>query len=181
LWSAGLLSGQQDALAELVSQEAMGGAITPGSGVNKVFNESASPYSNVSKIETMCKFGDEILRAIFQMQQNTTDLPKIFDPPAVNEGDVHKILRSVVLSNPNAPKLTAEYAVQFPAKQGSRTDAEVTLLVPRSQLTVKDVAGTKTYSVDVVGEVLKDEQLFENYRYRFDFPGDSTAEKFPIV
>ncbi|HWS73184.1 MAG TPA: VWA domain-containing protein, partial [Thermoanaerobaculia bacterium] len=48
-------------------------------------------------------------------------------------------------------------------------------------LTVKDVAGTKTYSVDVVGEVLKNDQLFENYRYRFDFPGDSTAEKFPIV
>jgi Ca-activated chloride channel family protein len=181
LWSPGILSGQNDALAELVSQEAMGGAITPESGVNKVFNESASPYAQVSKIETSCKFGDEILRAIFQMQQNTTDLPKVLEPPAVNEEDVHKILRSVVLSNPNAPKLTAEYSVQFPAKQGSRTDAEVTLLVPRAQLAVKDVAGTKTYSVDVVGEVLKDDQLFENYRYRFDFPGDSTAEKFPIV
>ena len=180
LWSPGILSGQNDALAELVSQEAMGGAITPDSGVNKVFNESASPYANVSKIETTCKFGDEILRAIFQMQQNTTDLPKVFEPPAVNEEDVHKILRSVVLANPNAPKLT-EYSVQFPAKQGSRTDAEVTLLVPRAQLALKDVAGTKTYSIDVVGEVLKDEQLFENYRYRFDFPGDSTAEKFPIV
>ena len=181
LWQPGILSAQNDALAELVSQEAMGGAITPTSGVNKVFNESASPYSQVSKIETTCKFGDEILRAIFQMQQNVTDLPKVFEPPSVNEEDVHKILRSVVLANPNAPKLTADYAVQFPAKQGSRTDAEMTLLVPRSQLTLKDVAGTKTYSVDVVGEVLKDGQLFENYRYRFDFPGDWTAEKFPIV
>lgn len=181
LWQPGMMSMQNDALAELVSQEAMGGAITPMSGVNKVFNESASPYSQVSKIETTCKFGDDILRAIFQMQQNVTDLPKVFEPPAVNEEDVHKILRSVVLASPNAPKLTAEYAVQFPAKQGSRTDAEMTLLVPRSQLTIKDVAGTKTYSVDVVGEVLKDGQLFENYRYRFDFPGDSTADKFPIV
>jgi Ca-activated chloride channel family protein len=181
LWSPGILSGQNDALSELVSQEAMAGAITPEGGVNKVFNESDSPFANVSKIETSCKFGDEILRAIYQMQANTTDLPKVFEPPPVNPEDVHKILRSVVLSNPNAPKLTADYAVQFPARQGSRTDAEVTLLVPRSQLTVRDVEGTKTYSIDVIGEVLRDDQLFENYRYRFDFPGDSAAEKFPIV
>jgi len=181
LWQPGILSGQSDALAELVSQEAMGGASTPQAGVNKVFNESASPYTNVSKIDVECKWGEEILGAIYQMQQNTVDLPKVFEPPAVNEEDVHKILRSVVLANPNAAKLTAEYSVRFPAKQGSRTDAELTLLVPRSQLTVRDVAGTKTYSIDVVGEVLKDEQLFESYRYRFDFPGDSTAETFPIV
>jgi GWxTD domain-containing protein len=181
LWSPGILSAQADALAELVSQDAMGSAVTPQSGVNKVFNESASPYTNVSKISTECKWGDDILRAIFQMQQNAVDLPKVFDPPAVNEEDVHKILRSVVLATPNAPKLSADFAVQYPAKQGSRTDAEMTLLVPRAQLTAKDVAGTKTYSVDVVGEVLKDEQLFENYRYRFDFPADGAAEKLPIV
>src|SRR5205085_7388257 len=38
-----------------------------------------------------------------------------------------------------------------------------------------------TYSFDVTGEVLKDGQLFENFRYRFDFPGDAKDEKLPIV
>jgi Ca-activated chloride channel family protein len=181
LWQPGMLGGQNDALAELVSVEAMGVAVRPQDAVQKVFFDSESPYTQVNKIEFECKWGDEILRALFQMQQNVTDLPKVFDPPAVNEEDVHKILRSVVLATPNATKLTAEYSVQFPAKQGSRTDAEMTVLVPKSQLTLKDIAGTKTYSVDVVGEVMREDQLFENYRYRFDFPADIKDEKLPLV
>ncbi|MEO8035466.1 MAG: VWA domain-containing protein, partial [Acidobacteriota bacterium] len=181
LWSPGMMSGQSEALADLVAQEAMAMSVSGDTAVRKVFYESASPYSNISKIETDCKFGDEILRAIFQMQQNGPDLPKVFEPPQVNEEDVHKMLRSVVLSTPNAPKLEAAYDVRFPAKQGSKTDAEITLLVPRAQLLAKEVGATKTYSLDVVGEVLKDDQLFENYRYRFDFPADTKDEKLPLV
>ena len=46
----------------------------------------------------------------------------------------------------------ADFALKFPAKQGTRTDAQMTLLVPRAQLLLKDVGGTKQYSLDVVGE-----------------------------
>ncbi len=123
----------------------------------------------------------ELVSQDIQTQMNKTDLMKVFNPPEVNEEDVHKILRSVVLATPNAPKLDADFALKFPAKQGTRTDTQMTLLVPRSQLTVKDVSGTKQYSLDVVGEVLKDNQLFENYRYRFDYPGDITDEKVAVV
>jgi Ca-activated chloride channel family protein len=181
LWTPGIMSGQTDALADLVAQDAMGTSTTSEGAVQRVFYESASPYTNVSKIETTCKFGDEILRAIFQMQQNTLDLHKVYEPPQVNEEDVHKMLRSVVLATPNAPKLEAGYDVHFPAKQGTKTDAEITLLVPRAQLLAKEVGNTKTYSLDVVGEILKDDQLFENYRYRFDFPADTKDEKLTLV
>jgi Ca-activated chloride channel family protein len=87
----------------------------------------------------------------------------------------------VVLADPNAPKLPADFAVQFPAKQGSRTDAEMTILVPRAQVALKDINGTKLYSLDVTGEVLKEDQLFENYRYRFDYPADTQSEKLAVV
>src|SRR5947208_16670403 len=66
-------------------------------------------------------------------------------------------------------------------KQGTMTNTHMTLLVPRSQLTLKDVGGTKLYSLDVTGEVLKDDQLFENYRYRFDYPGDVQSEQLAAV
>ncbi|HVR38063.1 MAG TPA: VWA domain-containing protein, partial [Thermoanaerobaculia bacterium] len=133
------------------------------------------------KIETECKQGDEILRAIYQNEQNKTVLVRVYDPPPVNKEDVGKILRSVVLANPSAPKLVAEFAVRYPAKQGAKTDAEMTVLVPRSQLILKQVGGTNVYSIDVTGEVLRDEQLYENYRYRFDFPGDIKDEKVPVI
>src|SRR4051794_41729675 len=123
----------------------------------------------------------EIMKAIFQMQQNRTDLPKVFDPPKIDEESVGKILKSVVLSNPNAPKLAADFSIKYPGKQGGRTDAEMTLMVPKSQLKISDVGGTKLYSIDVTGEVLKEGQLFENYRYRFDYPAEIKDEKLPIV
>ncbi len=170
----------QESLAELVSQDAIGTDVTGAGAVRYVFGP-LNPYSTMTNLEFQCKDGDEIQKAVYQSQLNKTDLMKAFTPPEVNEEDVHKILRSVVLADPNAPQLTADFSVRFPAKQGSRTDTEMTLFVPRSQLTLKDVGGTKTYSLDVVGEILKDDQLFENYRYRFDYPGDIKEEKVAAV
>ena len=86
-----------------------------------------------------------------------------------------------MIATPGAAKLPAEFKVAYPAKQGGRTDAELTVLVPRANAVVKEVSGTKTYSFDVTGEVLKDGQLFESFRYRFDFPGDAKDEKLPLV
>ncbi|HEV8660358.1 MAG TPA: VWA domain-containing protein [Thermoanaerobaculia bacterium] len=168
-------------LAELVSQEAMGGAINADAAVQKVFFQSEFQGSFLSKIETQCKNGDEILRAISASQQNRTLLLNVFDPPKVNDEDVKRILRSVVIATPNAPKLAADFAVKFPAKQGAKTDAEITVSVPRSQVVLKDVGGVKLYSLDVTGEVLREGQLYENYRYRYDYPADVKDEKLPVV
>ena len=171
-------------LAELISQEAMGGALTPDSAVQRTFFESAGGGSGgrfLSKIEWECSNGDEILRAIAVQQQNRMELMQIFEPPKVNEEDVRKILRSVVLANPNAPKLEADVSVRYPAKQGMRTDAEITVLVPRGQLATKEIGGVSMFSLDVTGEVLRNASLWENYRYRFDFPVDIKDEKIPLI
>jgi Ca-activated chloride channel family protein len=169
-----------NATKELVSQDEIGMDVTGDSATKRVFGP-AGPNTTVTNVELSCMYGDEYLRALYQSQLNKYDLMRIFEPPPVNEEDVHKILRSVVLPTPNAPKLASEVSVQYPAKQGSRTDAEITILVPRSQLTLKEVNNTKLYSLDVTGEVLKDDQLFENYRYRFDYPGDLKEDKVAVV
>ncbi len=169
-----------ESMADLVSQDAMGTDVRPEDAVRRVF-APINPYTSITNLEYQCKNGDEIIKAIYQSQLNKMDLMKVFNPPEVNEEDVHKILRSVVLATPNAPHLNSDFSIQFPAKQGSRTDLQMTLLVPRSELTLKDVGGTKLYSLDVIGEVLKDDQLFENYRYRFDYPGDIKDEKVAVV
>src|SRR5258706_602171 len=165
---------------ELISQDEIGMDINGDAATQRVFG-AVSPNTSMTNLEMRCKDGDEFLRAVYQSQLNKFDLVRIFEPPPVNEEDVHKILRSVVLATPNAPHLTHEISVKYPAKQGSRTDAEITILVPRSQLTLKDVNNTKLYSLDVTGEVLKDDQLFENYRYRFDYPADIKDDKVAVV
>ena len=176
------LLGQNDSLAELLSEEstALAGA-NPDGAVKRTFMDSDVPGTGLTRIQTQCTEPDELQKALFQSLSNKADINKIFEPPPVNEEDVKKILRSIVISTPGAAKLPAELKVAFPAKQGGRTDAEFTVLVPRANATVKDVGGSKTYSFDVTGEVLKEEQLFENFRYRFDFPGDTKDEQLPLI
>jgi Ca-activated chloride channel family protein len=168
-----------DAIQDLVSTEssAFGGE---KQGAADVFGQ-VNPYSSMTKLDMECQYGDEVMKALAYSQINKDVITRVFQAPEVNEEDVHKILRSVVLADPNAPKLPAEFAVKFPAKQGARTDAEMTILVPRAQVALKDVNGSKLYSLDVTGEVLKEDQLFENYRYRFDYPADTNSEKLAVV
>jgi len=142
---------------------------------------SSSPYSYVNRIQLECSDGNEIMLAISSMVQARVDLFKIFNPPGLNDEAVQKMMRSVVISNPNAPKLDAEFSVRYPAKDGSRTGVQMMLLIPRAELSPAEAGGVEMYTLDVTGEVLRDGNLFEKYRYRFDFPGDIAAEKLPIV
>jgi Ca-activated chloride channel family protein len=128
-----------------------------------------------------CPNGEQLGAAIAQMRMEALRIQHIFDPPPVNSEDVNRILRSVVLADPNAPKLEAAMTVAYPHGDGNQTDAQLTIFVPRAQLKTTAAGDATVYTLEVVGEVLRDEKLWEKYRYRFDFPGDSTEEKFPIV
>jgi Ca-activated chloride channel homolog len=143
--------------------------------------QSNSPYAYINQIQLACAEGGEINAAITQMVQARVDLLKLFEPPELDQEDVRKMLRSVIIANPTAPKLTTEAAVAYPGKDGSRTDVQLMLLVPRAQLSPAVAGGAEVYTIDVAGEVLRDGQLWEKYRYRFDFPAETQTEKFPIV
>lgn len=128
-----------------------------------------------------CRNGEYAVAAMSQMQLDAHRIPTLYDPPPVNEEDVNRILRSVVLADPNAPKLALESGVAFPAGDGNKTDAQITITVPRAQLKTTSAGETSVYTLEVIGEVLREEKMYEKYRYRFDFPGTATDEKFAIV
>jgi len=172
--------GGSAALADLVIASGAD-ASSSESSRRREFTESASPYAYISRIQLECRDGEEIMRAITQMVQCRVDLLELFEPPEMNDEVVRNILSSVVIANPQAKKLGAEFSVQFPTKSGSRTDVQMMLLVPRAEVVPAEIAGAEVYTMDVTGEVLKDGQLWEKYRYRFDFPGDYRGEKLPIV
>ncbi len=141
---------------------------------------SAEPMSARNIVMT-CKDGEYLMYALSYMQQNETRMLKIFEPPKMNEEDVNRILRSVVLADPKAPKLAAEATVAYPTGDGSKTDAQLRIFVPRAQLKTTTAGASSVYTIEVVGEVLRDDKMWERYRYRFDFPGDIQDEKLPIV
>ena len=168
------------ALQDLVAQEnSLAAAESPNRRQQAA--DSASPYNYISRIQLECTNGEEIVKAVTQMVQARVDLLRLFDGPQLTGEAANKLLRSVVISNPDAPKLTTDFSVRYPAKDGSRTDVQMMLLVPRAELSPAEVGGAEIYTVDVVGEVLKDGKLWEKYRYRFDFPGETKGDHFPIV
>lgn len=128
-----------------------------------------------------CQQGEALITAIASMQSDQYKLASVFTPPPVSEEDVGRILRSAVLIDPKAPKLAAEMSVAYPASEGMKTDAQITIMVPRAQLRTTTAGGVSVYTIDIVGEVLRNESMWEKYRYRFDFPGDVKDEKLPIV
>ena len=168
-----------DALYELFSRELVALFMSKGAAFERVFG--LVPHTHFTHFQYECPPADQTLRAIESAHFRTLDNAKLFQPPAVDPEQVRKIFHSVVMPTAGAKLLPAQLSISYPAKQGSRTVAEMTILVPRSQLVLKEVGGTKLYSLDVVGEVLKDEKLFENYRYRFDYPSDVRSDQLAVV
>ena len=128
-----------------------------------------------------CPNGEQLAAAMATMSRDAMRVHKLFEAPPVNEEDVNRILRSVVRANPSAPKLEAQISVSYPEMQGNKTDARITILVPRAQLGTTTAGDASVYTLDVVGEVLRDEKLWERYRYRFDYPSDVGGDALPIV
>ena len=167
-----------DAYEEVLSPEGV------SAGVEAVFFGKPVPgtrYRDPPLINTDCRDAQLLRAAIDNIVINRVQQTAAMQPPRLEAEPMNAMLHSLIVVNPNAPKIAADLSVRFPRKDGNRTDAEITLLVPRAQLAVKDVDGKKTYSVDVTGEVLHDEKMFESYRYRFDFPSENAPEKFPLL
>ena len=146
-----------------------------------VSNDIEATGQRPQNVALDCKDGEMLQAGLAYMTVNGDRMMKIYDPPPVNEEDVQRILRSSVIVDPKAAKLAAEMTVGYPSSDGTKTDAQMTILVPRAQLKTTAVNEVAVYTLDVVGEVLRDGKMWERFRYRFDFPGDIQDEKLPIV
>lgn len=166
--------GTSHSLAELLSTTGM------EFGVNEVFYGGNTGMRG-GRIRWECRDGDRVNDAIMWNDMNKFDVAQVWEPPKIDEEDVGRFLRASVIATPGAPKLEATMEATYPGKRGSRTSVEMTIVLDRNHLTARELQGARFYNVDVVGEVLKDGKLFENYRYRYDFPGVTAGEKIPIV
>jgi Ca-activated chloride channel family protein len=185
LWHPSFATGQGEAYFELISEEVIATTGSTTSNESAAIREVFGPCDGIhpetgTKLECTCPHALDILKAMTYGVSTKEALVKSFEPPAVNKEDVKRILHSVVIATKGATKLDAAFSVQYPPTEGHRTDAQMVVLVPKSQLQLKENAGTKMYNLDVNGEVLKDDELYETYRYHFDYPADA-SDKLPVV
>jgi VWFA-related protein len=69
-----------------------------------------------------------------------------------------------------AATFPAQLAVTFPGRYGNRTVVQGFLAVPKDEIKVARTGDFESYDFVVDGEVLRKEELFEHFRYRFTLP-----------
>lgn len=74
-----------------------------------------------------------------------------------------------------AAPLPAAMDLSFPGRTGSRTVVQALVRVEASAAQPQRLADASVYAFLVDGEVLRKDELFEHFRYRFSFPADSLA------
>ncbi len=82
----------------------------------------------------------------------------------------------------DAATFDAELAIDFPGRHMSRTILQGNVEVPVSALDAAEIGSHRSYELMLNGEVLREGSLFENFRYKYDFPlPEVRGERLPLV
>lgn len=158
----------------------------PQDGLDELFM-TASPGHSLGEIVNNCRNGDVIAGAISWVNgqgMGYASLEATFlSTPKGPGGEWTASFHSYSTDLPaNAPQLPAKLAVSFPGRHGERTMTEALVTVPAGAATPLQLADRRSYNLLLTGEILEGGRLFENFRYKFEFPGDTpAAEQLPLV
>ncbi len=71
-----------------------------------------------------------------------------------------------------AETFDAEISFDFPGRYQHRTVTQGMLTVPVESIAAGESLGFRSYNFELTGEVIRNDKLFENFRYKFSFPVD---------
>lgn len=157
-------------------REGLRGLLAPGRDFGR---SNASQLGQL--IAANCRDGNEILSALAQAldSQGLMAGDELFPTPG-EEWVASFLERSTELPD-DAEMLDADLALSFPGRHQSRTVVQGLVTVARDQLQARELGDYRGYRVLVDGEILRQGELFDQFRYRFDFPAEDTTARIPIV
>jgi VWFA-related protein len=158
----------------------------PAAGLEELFMDSRSNHS-LQEIADQCTNGQQIAGALNWvagqgMGYSTIEATYLSGPKGPG-GEWITSFHSYSTDIPvNAPSLPAKMEVSYPGRHGERTMLEALVKVPASSAGVLQLADRRSYNLLLTGEILQAGKLFENFRYKFEFPGDEPAgSELPLV
>jgi VWFA-related protein len=152
-------------------------------GLNSLFSGGAGEGGggrDLNSIASGCRDGDKIAGAIGFIAR---------------QGMEYSLLEARMMSKPDkqagewvtsfnaystdlaagALPLPAKLSFDFPGRYQNRTVMEGLISVPVEGAGQSSLAGTHTYDLLLNGELLQNGQLFDSFRYKFDFPANGTG------
>ncbi len=107
---------------------------------------------------------------------------KLFEPPSVETEGVDQILSMTTDLHEDSTTLAVAKLVRFPELRANKLGMDLSLLVPRTELKSRALGEETFYNIDIIGEIVRDDRLIDNFKYRFDIPtGEIAGEKIPLT
>jgi Ca-activated chloride channel family protein len=156
---------------------------TPGGGSNR----------SLTQIRDGCPDGDRLARAVAwvlnQGVQGYSILQARFESkPEPPKGEWIATFESYSTDVPEgAALLTADFDVTYPGRHQARTVLQAVVGVEASSAGVAQLADHRSYNFSLNGEIIQNGELFDSFRYKFDFPAApsndaaAAAGKLPLV
>lgn len=126
-----------------------------------------------------CVRGEDILAALVQAIDVEASLPQILPQPSEEWVSAFQARSTDV--DPEAELLPGEIRIGYPGRHQSRTVVQGTVAIPRVAVDLMETGDYRSFNLLVDGEILRQKELFDHFRYRFDFPADAHSDELPLV
>jgi VWFA-related protein len=92
---------------------------------------------------------------------------------------VDRILQMTTDIDASSTRLNVQRLIRFPEQVGNKIRMELGIMFERAALAKKEMGTAEVfYDIDVIGEIVRGDKLYENFRYRFDFPASVLTGPF---
>lgn len=128
-----------------------------------------------------CSRADEILSGLSQAIDLSQMRERDLLVPKPNDEWVRTFQARSTEIDEGAERLAGELSVSFPGRHQSRTVVQGLVAVPIAEVGLSEIGSYRSYNLLIDGEILRQGELFDQFRYRFDFPAGSVKDQIPLV
>ncbi len=128
-----------------------------------------------------CTRSDDILAALAQSLDMRAAVEKAPLYPRPNDEWVRAFKARSTDVGEEVERFAGELRLSFPGRHQSRTVVQALVRVPRTGLSPTEVGEHRSYNLLIDGNVLRRGELFDDFRYRFNFPAEQAPEDLPLV
>ncbi|MEE2776605.1 MAG: VWA domain-containing protein [Acidobacteriota bacterium] len=156
----------------------------PGEGLGELLdNSAAAPGHQRDFWQSLstCQQGDIVERVIRILLSNPLEFDmleaKLTSPAVSPSPEWIATFDSYSTELPeNAEVFAAELLLDFPSRYQTRTVMQGTVKIDPTAVGRTAMEGHESYDLLLSGEILRKERLFENFRYKFDFPATAIGD-----
>ncbi|HVS16764.1 MAG TPA: VWA domain-containing protein [Thermoanaerobaculia bacterium] len=148
----------------------------PGEGLRSLllFSSTLDDHEALRELERECSFADDLVAAL-SLSPDWSELTERLAPDPGAEW-AESFLASSTELPAGVEAIPASLDVSFVGRHQSRTVVRAVVHLDRAAIATVERDGQRWIDLLVDGEVVRDETLFESFRYRFDLPQSVTAD-----